>query len=120
MAEVCKGLPGALDALAGRWRAEPASGARTAAQAPLALTLTLTLSLTRTLTRTLTPTRTRTRTRTRTLPLTLILPLTLTLTLLQAALVEWQPQLLAQLHRCLGGTAPLRPLVSIGSGVSVP
>ena len=36
----------------------------------------------------------------------------------QAALAEWQPQLLAQLHRCLGGTAPLRPLVSIGSGVS--
>ena len=38
--------------------------------------------------------------------------------LLQAVLAEWQPQLLAQLHRCLGGTVPLRPLVSIGNGVS--
>ena len=38
--------------------------------------------------------------------------------LLHAAFAEWQPQLLAQLHRCLSGTAPLRPLVSIGSGVS--
>ena len=38
--------------------------------------------------------------------------------LLHAAGAEWHPQLLAQLHRCLSGTAPLRPLVSIGSGVT--
>ena len=31
-----------------------------------------------------------------------------------AALSEWQPQLIAQLHRCVGGAAPLRPIVNIG------
>ena len=38
--------------------------------------------------------------------------------LVLAAVAEWQPQLLAQLHRCISGTVPLRPLISIGSGVS--
>ncbi len=33
-----------------------------------------------------------------------------------AALSEWQPQLIAQLHRCVGGAAPLRPIVNIGCG----
>ena len=38
--------------------------------------------------------------------------------LLAAALAHWWPQLIAQLHRCLAGLAPFRPLLHVADGLS--